>query len=305
MARKKNDDALLKEFRAHLEALNRSANTIDKYILNVGRFLGFIHSREIESCVEVSFRDIERYQAWLLKQAQYCPSSVDTYMRTVRAFYKYLQRQNIIISNPADLVALPKQSVTLPRNTLTETEINDLLNMPDTKTDKGILYRAILETFYSTGVRISELCNLSLFDADTAGGALRVNEGKGGKDRIAPLGNSACLWIRVYRETVRPNLLSDSSKQKLFLGWQRGRAINPRVVQRTITDYAKKAGITKQVTPHVIRATTATHLLKRGASLLEVRDILGHELVTTTQRYTKVVPTDLIEAHTKFHPREK
>ncbi|MBU3995920.1 MAG: tyrosine-type recombinase/integrase [Actinobacteria bacterium] len=262
-----------------------------------------MHSKDIESCLDITFRDIERYQGWLLKQPQYCAGSVETYMRAVHVFYKYLRRQNHIISNPADLVPLPKQSHKLPRNVLTEDEMQSLLDAPDTETDRGVLHRAILETFYATGIRLTALCSISLFDCNTQRQEIRVRE-KGSKDRILPLTNSASMWLRLYIQTVRPKIIADRNNAILFVGWQRGRSIKPKVIQNFIRDYAKKSGITKKVSPHTIRATVATHLLKRGCSLFEVQEIMGHSLVSTTQRYTRVVPRDLQDNISRYHPRE-
>jgi len=295
---------LIISFRDYLTALNRSAATIGNYTRNIQKFLTFLERNNIESPVDAGWDDIEKYQGWLLQQ-QYQPSSVETLLRAVRAFYRYLQRRNLVIGNPAELVDRPKQSIKLPRNVLSEAEVTKLLEMPDTKTDRGILHRAILETFYHSGLRLSELCHLQIDDVDTAKGEVTVRQGKGGKDRIAVIGNSACLWIRAYKQLVRENIAEDKSERTLFLGSQRGRPIHPIIVQRFVREYARDVGITKHTTPHVLRVSVATHLLKNGASLMEIRDFLGHALVSTTQRYAQVHPEDVIEAHKKFHPREQ
>jgi integrase/recombinase XerD len=293
------------DFKTYLTALNRSQQTISSYIYNIKRYLDYLSTTGVLSAVNVSCSDIEKYQAHLLSQPDHTLPTVDAYMRSVRGYYKYLVRQEIIISNPADLVPLPKMPRQLPRNVLTEKEIDDLLKQPDVKTDEGVLHRAILELFYSAGLRLNELCQLKLDDVDTSAGFVRVIQGKGNKDRNTPIGNSACLWVRAYRELIRPKLEDDPSGNILFLGSRDGYPIHPVIVQQFVRRYAKQAGITKKVSPHILRSTCATHLLKNGMSLMQVREILGHQLVTTTQRYTQITPTDLIAAHKRFHPRDK
>lgn len=297
-------DILLVEFQDYLQALNRSQRTIDNYILNMGRFLGWLHSRDIESLLEVTWRDIERYQGWMFKQPQYCAGSVETYMTAVKVFYKYLRRQNYIIANPCELVSPPRTPDKLPRNVLSEDEMQELLNAPDNDTDEGVLYRCILEVFYCCGLRRSELCSLSVFDIDTGRQEVRV-QGKGDKPAVLPLSNEACMWLRLYMQDVRPRIIADKNNTTLFVGHKLGRNINPQVVENTVRKFAKQAGITKTVSPHTIRATTATHLLQNGASLMEVRDILRHELVSTTQRYTRLAPKDLADELNKKHPSVK
>lgn len=299
-----NDYSLLEHFSSHLTSLNRSSGTVRNYNYNIRRFLRWLHNSNTESCLEVTWQDIEQYQLWLMKQPHYCVASVETYLRAVRAFFKHLRKHNIIASDPSSLVQLPKHHRNLPRNVLTRAEICRLLNAPDTNTDAGVLYRTILEVFYGTALRLSELCNLSLSDVNVNRQELRVR-GKGSKDRIQPLSETVCDWLKIYIETVRTPILSDQEETVLFLGCSGGRPLNTQVVEAVVRRYSQQARINKKVTPHTLRATTATHMLKKGASLPVVQSFLGHSLISTTERYTRVAQGDLIRAIRKHHPREK
>ena len=224
-------------------------------------------------------------------------------MRSVKAFYKWLLREKTVLQNPVELVPPPKFNRYPLRQSLTLKEITHLLNEPDAKTDGGILQKAILECFYSSGIRLRELCRLKVDDVDTVKGVIRINKGKGGRDRLAIIGNSACLWIRAYRELVRPKL-AKPDEENLFLGSKEGHPINPLIVGRFVKELARKAGIKGNVTPHSLRHACASQLLRNGASLVEVKDILGHELIESTKQYTRISINDLKAIHKQFHPRQ-
>lgn len=299
-----HDDELLEHFSNYMTSLNRSAATVQNYRYNIRRFLSWMAPERIDSCLDASWHDIEKYQLHLLKQPQYRVISVETYLRAIRAFYKYLRKQGFINADPSLLVQLPKHHRSLPRNVLTKTECKRLLNSPNTNTNAGVLHRTILEVFYGTAIRLSELCSLSLCDINTYRRELRVR-GKGNRDRIQPLTETVYEWIKIYTETVRPSVLNGRTETRLFVGSLKGRPLNPQIVEAFVRRYARQARIKKKVTPHTIRATTATHMLKKGASLTVVQAILGHSLISTTERYTRVAAGDLTRAIRKHHPREK
>jgi integrase/recombinase XerD len=298
------NNQLVGDFKTHLLTLGRSANTIKTYMHSIGHYVNHCQSNGLSSVVAATWSDIEAYQLTLLGQSNTSTHTVESYMRGVRAFYRYLRRQEIIIHNPTKLVPLPKTRKQLPRTPLSKKEMFKLLDAPDTKTDKGIRHKAILETLYSTGIRLGALCNLSIYDMDTRKGEVTLRDGKGGASLVVPVGEMACIWVCMYRDTVRIKHLKDSSVENLFIG-TKGRPINRLMVQTSIREYAKKLGITKQTSPHVIRTTTATHLLQNGASIMHVKEMLGHKLVSTTQVYTRITINDLRKAHSKFHPLER
>jgi integrase/recombinase XerD len=300
---RERDGALLEAYRTHLRVLNRSPDTVRAYANGAERFLAFVRGKGVEALREVGEELLEEHQGKVLREHANL-ATVDTYMRAVHAFLKFLVRRNVIVLNPGDLVPLPKVPRRLPRFVLSVEEAERLMSAPDVETDKGVLHRAVLELFYSTALRLGELCRLELDDVDTAKGVVRVRKGKGGKDRVAPMGNSACLWVRLYRETVRAKK-AEPEEERFFLGQNSGRPINPQIVQRLVRAYGKKVGIVRPVSPHTLRATAATHMVKGGAGILEAKDFLGHSMVETTTRYVSLAAVDLVEAHRQFHPREQ
>ena len=190
----------------------------------------------------------------------------------------------------------------------TKEEVEVLLATPDTSTDKGLIVRAILELTYSTGLRRSEVCGLTIHDVDTAGGRVTVRNGKGAKDRVVPMGNQCCLWVRAYRDIVRPRLVSKSGnagEQTFFLNERYGTPMSIGILGYLFRVCVKNSGIERRVTFHSLRHAFATHVLQGGADILDVREMLGHELVSTTQKYAALTIKDVKDAHRKFHPREQ
>jgi integrase/recombinase XerD len=194
----------------------------------------------------------------------------------------------------------------LPRNILTLTEIETLLNAPDTATAAGLRDRAILETFYSTGLRLAELCALTVHDIDLRGGYVRVHRGKGGKDRVVPLGKTAAAYLKEYLEEVRAKWARNQREERaLFLGEHWKRPLNKQLVSRLVREYARAAGIVKRVTAHALRHTCATHLVAGGADLVYAQRLLGHRDLTTTQVYVRVAGRDVKETQAATHPAEQ
>ncbi len=298
-------EALRDEFQRHLEGLGRARHYIKCLRSNLRSFFAFLQARGIHALADVTSVNLDHYQASLIESRQYSPHTVESKANAVRVFFKFLYQAGYIARNPCDLLRLPRRSYSLPRDILSEQEVTRLLDTPNTETPAGIRDRAIMETFYSAGLRLSELINLTIQCVDTARGTVRVNNGKNGKDRIVPVGRTACFWIRLYRQTVRPKLVKSPSESSLFVGMQSGRRIDKDVVYGLVKKYGRMAGIRKRVFPHILRHSFASHLLANGASTRSVQEMLGHELMETTEIYTRVNATALKEMHRRFHPREQ
>ena len=297
---------LLDAFRGHLKLLKRSPATVAGYADGVKRFFAFMDRRGIGDVRAVRRADVQAYQATLVESGRYALNSIHVFMRSVRRFYDYLDRSGKILINPALEFTFPTLEDRLPRNILTIAEMRRLLNAPDTSSLAGIRDKAILEVFYSTAIRLAELCALSIHDVDLNGGFLRVNSGKGAKDRIVPLGHKALQYVKEYLRHVRGQFTKNRRDERaLFVGKQWGTPISKPIVQRLVRDYAKRAGLKKRVTPHVFRHTCATHLLADGADVVHVQRLLGHVSINTTQIYTRVVQRDVKQAHANTHPRER
>lgn len=297
-------EEIIAEFDSYLLALNRADDTRRGYTKQMRFFMEWMESRGITDLRAVSRNDLEAYQAFLVAAGKCVMPTVQLKMRSLRRLYGYLEKTGRILVNPASGFRLPKLDRTLPKSIMTTDEVEGLLAAPDISRPKGTRDRAILETLYSTGIRVGELCGLDIADVDLNGGVLRVNAGKGAKDRVVPLGKVASHWIHQYLLTVRDALLRGRSCSKLFIGLRTGQ-LKLDGIRGLVTKYAKQAGIKKRVSPHSLRHAFATHMVAAGSDISHVQKLLGHTNITTTQIYLRIAPTDVKEMHARCHPAEK
>ena len=229
-------------------------------------------------------------------------SSQLTHLVPVRAWFKWLARQNYILFNPASELELPKVEARLPKHTLTVGEVEQVMAQANVIDPLGLRDRAVLETFYSTGVRRMEMANLLMYDLDVDRGTLMVRQGKGKKDRVVPIGDRAIAWIDRYIHDVRPGLtVGDRSENSLFLT-HLGDPFTPDRLTQLVRHYIDKAEIGKSGSCHLFRHTMATLMLENGADIRFIQAILGHTKLDTTQIYTQVSIRKLKEIHTLTHP---
>ena len=288
-----------------MQGLNRSPATIKLYTYGLKTFFNYLAEHNLADISKVTWQNIEAYQAWLIRIRRYTGSTIEVKAKCVKRLFEYLCKAGAILRNPAESVRSPRLEKPLPKSILTLREVNILLSTPDTNSNIGLRDRAILETFYSTGMRLSELCNLSLPDIKAEEGIIHIRKGKGSKDRIIPIGKVACQCIQSYLNSARPLFTKgNNAETSLFVGLA-GRRIHHLIVQRGVKGYAAQAGIAKHVTPHILRHTCATHMLNNGADIFFVQQLLGHKRLDTSQRYLKVVQADLKKMLKQFHPREK
>jgi integrase/recombinase XerD len=219
----------------------------------------------------------------------------------IRAFFKWLARQNYLLYNPASELELPKVEKRLPRSVLSANEAEAVLAQPDISEPLGIRDRAILETLYSTGIRRMELINLSLYCLDTERGTMMIREGKGKKDRMVPVGERATAWIDKYLDDVRPSLVVEPDEAVLFLTLE-GESFAPNRLSQLVRNYVNAADIGKRGSCHLFRHTMATLMLEGGADIRYIQAMLGHAELSTTQIYTQVSIRKLKEIHTATHP---
>jgi integrase/recombinase XerD len=222
----------------------------------------------------------------------------------LRAFFRYLARENHILSNPASELELPRVHRRLPAHILEPDEIERVMAQTLLHGELGLRDRAMLETLYSTGIRRAELINLKLYDIDLKNGSLLVRQGKGDKDRYVPLGSRAIHWIRRYREEVRPAIVIEPDEGWLFLH-EFGEAFSKNRLTDLVKKYLRAAGIDKPGAAHLFRHAMATHMLTNGADIRFIQAILGHAQLTTTEIYTHVTIAKLKEVHTLTHPAER
>jgi len=297
------------EYIQSLRVRNLAKRTIEARVFMLDKFYNYLQSRSITSIENITQAIILDYQTELYHaiNTRGRPNSVayqNSMLSGVKGFMRFLKERDYIIINPSldvPYARLPKQ---LPRGILTNTEARRILNIPDTGCVLGYRDRTILEVLYTTGIRKQELNNLNTTDVDYNDGFLRIEQGKGGKDRIVPLGRIACRYLENYIQSVRPELIKDPYNDALFLS-TRGNRISKNMVWDMIKKYAGKARVKKNISPHTFRHSCATAMLKNKADIRSVQELLGHESLESTQIYTRVTIADLKETHKRCHPREK
>ncbi len=246
--------------------------------------------------------DIVRTYLAFLNEKQYSKATIARKLATLRSFYKFLVKRNQLTSNPVVAVRTPKQEKKLPRF-LDYEEIKKLLDTPPQDNWLGARDRAILETLYSTGIRVSELVALNMDDIDFLGEIVHVR-GKGKKERITPIGSSALQVIQYYMEyrNKRAQNNTNFDSKVLFVN-KHGRRLSTRSVRRKMDKYLKMAGLDPAISPHTLRHSFATHMLNNGADLRSVQELLGHQSLSTTQIYTHLTTTKLKDVYENAHPR--
>ncbi len=283
---------------------NASPNTIASYRLDVDRYLGYLEHTGIRSPGAITE---EHTTAFLrsLRRRGLGPRSVTRTISAVRGFHRFLVGDSITRNDPTEMLDSPKLERTLPE-VLSATEIALILDQPQArKEDKRNLWirdRAILETLYATGMRVSELTSLKQADVEPRSGTVRVF-GKGAKERIVPIGRPALRWIAQYANVTRPLLLGRRTSDDILFLNVRGTMMTRMAVWKIVQAYARRAGVTREVHPHTFRHSFATHLLEGGADLRAVQEMLGHADISTTQIYTHIDREYLKEVHRTFHPR--
>lgn len=292
-----------------MKVLNYSARTIEGRRYDLFKFFRFLGQMGVSDIAAVTREMVRDYQTHLYEEtnAKGETNGVQAQnngMRTVKLLFRFLRDDDYLAQDPSRDVPYAKTPRRLPRSILTKQEVRKLLRAPDTHSLMGYRDRAMLEVFYSTGLRNSELGALKVEDVDTDEGFARVNLGKGGKDRVVPMGKIACRYVENYIKAVRPHLARDPANRCLFLSL-RGNRMGRIVIAQNIRRYARRAKLQKPVTAHTLRHTCATQMMRNKANLRHIQELLGHACLTTTQIYTSVTIADLKEAHKKYHPRER
>jgi len=284
---------------------NYAQSTLHRRESDIRRFIGWCDERGLGQPQEVTKPILERYQKYLYYYRQangepLSPGSRNHYITSVRQFFKWLTQENYLLYNPASELVVPRTVPNLPA-VLTEQEVEALMLQPDLGNPYGVRDRAILEVLYSTGIRRAELCHLQLHDVSVSRHTLLVRNGKGGKDRLIPVGARAVRWLSRYLKEVRPQLLLDMNDATLFFDDFGGRFQDSKLGDR-VKRYLKKAGITAPGACHLLRHAMATHMLENGAELRFIQAMLGHADYSSTQIYTHVSIRKLQEIHAATHP---
>ena len=290
--------ALIDSFIEYL-IVERSApdNTVQAYHHDLDDFAAFIEGRNI-SIKDTTRQHLAEFTSWCTKR-KLKATSINRRLSTIRQFFRFLLEEGVITADPTRDLVTPKRGSYLP-DVLSEDEVDRLLSAPDISTPIGIRDKAMLELLYATGLRVSELVGLKVSNLNLHIGYL-ICHGKGDKERLVPMGETAMRWVAEYTGTVRPSLMKAPSD--VLFSSNRGKAMSRQNFWYMVKRYARQAGIWKSISPHVLRHSFATHLLGGGADLRSVQMMLGHADISTTQIYTHVTAQRLKEIHERFHPR--
>lgn len=277
-----------------------SENTLAAYRRDLTRYAKFLdEERGGTNPARATHEDVANFFAWL-RSKQLAASSIARCMSALRVFHRFLINEDLAKNNPTTNLDTPKLDRNLPE-VLTHSEIERLLNAPDETTPTGARDRAMLECAYATGLRVSELLGVDMRNLHFDQGYIRVI-GKGNKERVVPIGRKAIDHINRFVEEERSELLAGRESSILFVN-RNGKPLTRMTFWQALKRYSKKARITKEVSPHTLRHSFATHLLEGGADLRAVQEMLGHSSIATTQIYTHVDRERLKSMHKKFHPR--
>lgn len=299
-------DELVSAFLEHLRySRNYSPLTIQSYGRDLAEFLTHLGVDPAEvRPADLDHITIREFLAGLYEKGN-SRSSVARKLAAIRSFFRFLHREGLIAQNPARLVRTPKQAHRNP-TVLSESEVETILSLPDPSTDLGVRDRAILELLYAAGLRVGELVGIDLGDCSLRERMLRVR-GKGRKERVVPFGQQAQQAIEAYlaaRSRILKRARTTRTPEALFLNARGGR-LTARSVQRSLADSIRKSALVLKVHPHLFRHSFATHLLNRGADLRTIQELLGHESLSTTQKYTHLAVEELLRTYRRAHPRAK
>jgi integrase/recombinase XerD len=292
---------LIDEFCDHLwleDGLARS--TLDNYRRDLEKFSAWVMQQKNPDLLQVNHADLQAYLGYLVVTCRARPASTARAISSLKRFFRYELRQGRIATDPTLQIDTPKLPRALPK-TLTEQDVEVLLNAPDVTTWLGLRDRTMFEVLYATGLRVSELVTLRITQVSLDMGVVRVM-GKGSKERLVPFGEEAMGWLRRYLAEGRPLLLAGKVCDALFVT-QRGEGMTRQMFWYLIKKHARSGGLHKPLSPHTLRHAFATHLLNHGADLRVVQMLLGHSDISTTQIYTHVARERLKQLHAQHHPR--
>ena len=296
-------DAYKKGFKAWLQLEKSLAtNSVEAYLRDIDKLTIFLAEQGAKSPNDVTLNDLEKFVKWVAELGM-TPSSQARIISGLRSFYKYCLLEQICTIDPTVLLEAPKLKRALP-DVLSFEEIERIINAIDLSTPEGGRNKAMLETLYSCGLRVSELVNLKLSCLYLDVGFVRVI-GKGDKERLVPIGSDAIKYIKIYRDDIRVHIEIKKGQEDMVFLNRRGSSLSRVMVFLILKALARKAKITKNISPHTFRHSFATHLVEGGADLRAVQEMLGHESITTTEIYTHLDREFLRTTLQQFHPAFK
>jgi integrase/recombinase XerD len=298
----------LTTYLQHLQTLGRSHYTIKNVRSALRGLLAFLEEQHLTTVEDLQSDVLEEYQQDLAfrvtaKGKLLALRTQGQKMMTVKSFTRFLRDKDYLLHDPGSRIKLPRKPKRLPKVILSAKDVKKLIEAPDTHTNRGYRNRIIIEILYDTAIRRSELAEIKVNDLDLNAGFIRI-QGKGDKDRVVPLSERVCELTRNYLLAIRPCLIHDNDDGYLLLNrW--GKKMDPNAVWAVVKRCTYLASLRKNVSTHTLRHTCATHMLKNGAPVRHLQEMLGHESLESTQLYTHVTINDLKEIHRKYHPSEQ
>jgi integrase/recombinase XerD len=304
-------------FIEYLTALNYAAWTVLNYGRDVRLFLDWlIENTSLNSIQDVTAAHLSQYQIALYqleiedektgkKKQRLCAGAQANKLAAMKRFFLWLWQEGLLVHNPSASIQMPKQPKMLPRNILTPAEAKRLIESVPTIKPRDIRDRAILETLYATGIRLSELLDLTIYDVEMQTGTMRIEHGKGDETRLVPLTQSAQSALKLYLAEARSVFATEAGQIRLFVSSRSGGQLFADDIRRIIKKASISANIKKHISTHTLRHTCATHLLKGKADIRQIQKLLGHRRLSSTEIYTHVDLGDLAEVISRCHPREK
>src|SRR5690242_1773183 len=297
-------DTYKKSYKAYLQLeKSLSDNSVEAYLRDLEKLTQYLQSENnAKSPADINLKDLQHFIEWIAKLGINAASQARI-ISGIRSFFKFCLIENIVAKDPSVLLDAPKLKRALP-DVLSFEEIENIISAIDLSTPDGTRNKAILETMYSCGLRVSETVNLKISCLYFDIGFIRVI-GKGDKERLVPIGRDAIKYIKIYKETIRSHTTPQKNFEDILFLNKFGKSLSRIMIFYIIKDLAKKAGITKNISPHTFRHSFATHLVEGGADLRAVQEMLGHESITTTEIYTHLSRDYLRETLHNFHPAFK
>ena len=286
-------------FVNYLQDVKKSSkNTILSYQRDLNKFFAYLEDMKVKDIKKVNNTSLNSY-VLLMEKENFATSTISRNIATLKAYFNYLFKQGIVGDDPAEKLKAPKIEKKLP-GILSVEEVTLLLDQPSGNSNKEIRDKAMLELLYATGIRVSELISLTLEDVNITAGYIRVSEGS--RERIIPFGSVARTALKSYLKNARPGMIATESETVLFTNCS-GQPMSRQGFWKVLKQYAKRAGIEADITPHTLRHSFAAHLVENGADLRSVQEMLGHSDVSTTQIYAKMTNNRIKEVYAKAHPR--
>jgi integrase/recombinase XerD len=289
------------EFKHHLKAKGYAAATIASYTKGISQFSHYLQLRDINDLRQVTDQVVQDYRLTVMAQAIAMESKA-LKIRPVKRLFEYLVQSHKLLINPTEGLVETCRINRKVGTVLTLEEIGKLLDQPNLSLRTGIRDRAILEVFYSTGIRLDELLSLEVYHIDLADKVIFIRKAKGRRQRVVPLGKTAAAYLKEYLEKIRPYYARKSPKERRLFINHFGYVITAGSIRQMMRTCRLAVGIAKPVSPHTLRRTCATHMLQSGADIRYVQKLLGHKELKTTQQYTKVAAVDIKKTHTGTHP---